>query len=262
MAISTQTLNRLFSFGYMAKGVVYFFIGLLALATAFGFTRGVEGPKGVIQWINNQPAGNFLVGLLAVGLLSYCCWRIYRGIADPTNEGSDNKAMIKRLGFIVSGILYGTLSVLAFRLAFDMGGSSGGSSKEGIIARLLAQPWGDWAVGFIGLIVLGVAIYQFVKAKRANFVGAIHWASIGSDKIRKAGRLGFVARGVVFGIVAYFLAIAAIQSDASEFRGTEGAIEYLQQHSYGIYLLGLVGLGLLFYGTYAFMKGKYGKIAA
>lgn len=262
MAISHSALNKCFSFGYIAKGIVYVLVGGFTLATVLGFSGGggIEGPKGIIQWVSNQTFGNILVGLLGLGLLGYALWRIYRGIADPTGEGHDASSAVKRTGYIVSGLANGTLAVLALRLALG-GGGGGGQSKQGLVARMLSEPWGQWVVGIIGAIVIGVGVYQIRKGIKAEFVKDISWHRISNDTIKKIGRYGHIARGVVFGIIGFFLIMAATRSNASEFKGTEGALEWLAANPYGLWLLGLTSAGLLLFGVFSVMKGRYGRIA-
>lgn len=261
MAVDQTTLNKLFSAGYIAKGIVYLLIGGFTLATVLGFSGGggVEGPKGIIRWVSDQPLGSVLVALLGAGLLAYAVWRVYRGVADPTDEGREPSSVAKRVGYVASGLVNGTLAVLAFRLAFGQGG--GGQSQQGLVARMLAEPWGPWVVGAIGVVVVGVGAYQLRKGIKARFVRTIHWRHVSNDTIEKIGRYGHFARAVVFAIIGYFLVLAAVKSDASEYKGTEGALEYLAANPYGLWLLGLTAAGLLLYGVYAVMKGRYGRIA-
>ena len=267
MSAPAKTLNALFTAGYVAKGVVYFLVGGLTLATVLGFSMGgsgAEGPKGVLRWVEDQPLGNVLVGALGLGLLAYAAWRIYRGAADPRDEGKEASSLAKRAGYVFSGLANGTLGVLALRLALGGGSGSGGggaaTDKQGMVAQLLEQPWGPWLVGAVGVGVVCVGGYQVYKGVKAKFVDNIHWRDIDRKVVKRVGRYGFFARGLVFAIIGYFLVLAAVQSNASEFRGTEGALEYLTEHSYGIWLLGVVSAGLLLFGVFSVMKGRYGSI--
>ena len=72
----------------------------------------------------------------------------------------------------------------------------------------------------------------------------------------RTGRLGYTARGIVLGIIGYFLLQAALQSDASEAQGTEGALNFLSTTG-GPYLMAAVAIGLACYGIFMFVKSKY-----
>ena len=262
VTVPASTLNRLFTAGYIAKGAVYLLIGGLTLAAVLGFSTGggVEGPRGIIKWLNQQTFGSILVGALGLGLLSYALWRLYGGVFDPKAEGHDAKSAGKRVGYVASGLANGGLAALALRLAFSDGGSSGGGEQQSLIRDLLALSWGSYLLIALGVVVIGTGVYQAYKGYKADWVRDIHWRDISRETIKRVGRFGHFARGVVFAIIGYFVILTGVQGDASTFKGTEGALEWLTQHSYGIWLLGLTSVGLLLYGVFSVLKGYYGSI--
>ena len=200
-------------------------------------------------------------GRAGLGLLAYAAWRIYRGIADPLDEGHDKEDTVKRIGFVCSGVANGALAALALRLAFSGGGGSGGS-KQSMIAKLLGTSYGPWLVGAAGVVLVGVGLYQFRKGIKADFVDILTRARrISATATKRIGRYGLFARGVVFGIIGYFLVVTATHSNASNFKGTEGTLEYLASNAYGLWLLGATAGGLLLYGVFAVLMGYYGQVA-
>ncbi len=267
MSPSAATLDGLFSTGFIAKGTVYVLVGGLTLATVLGFSTGgggVEGPKGVLRWLSDQPLGTLLVVILGVGLLAYALWRLYRGIADPHAEGHDAKSAGKRLGYVGSGLVNGALGVSALRLAFGSGGGSGsgsggGGARQSLVRTILEQSWGGYLLIGIGVVIIGVGAYQAYKGYKAKFVETISWRRISLDTIKRIGRLGFFARAVVFAIIGYFVILTGVRGDASTFRGTEGALEFLANNTYGLWLLGITSAGLMLYGVFAVLKGWYGS---
>ena len=261
MNVPAQTLNRLFSIGFVAKDIVYVLVGGLTLATVLGFASGsAEGPRGILRWLADQTFGSIVVGALGLGLLAYALWRLYRGFFDPKSEGADAKSAGKRVGYVVSGLANGTLGVLALRIAFGSG-SSGGNGQRSLVRSILELSWGEYLLMAIGVAIIGTGAYQAYKGYKARFVKDIHWSGVSDDTIKKIGRYGHYARGLVFAIIGYFVILTGVKGDASEFKGTEGALEWLTQHSYGVWLLGLVSAGLLLYGVFAVMKGWFGSIA-
>ena len=60
--------------------------------------------------------------------------------------------------------------------------------------------------------------------------------------------------------MAYFLFRVAIQADASEYRDIGGALDYISQLTMGMPLLAVVGLGLLLYGIFMFVKARYPRL--
>ena len=262
MQVPAQTLNRLFTAGFIAKGLVYVLVGGLTLATVLGFAGGsAEGPRGILKWLEEQTFGAILVGALGLGLLAYALWRLYRGVFDPESEGTDAKSAGKRVGYVASGLANGTLAVLALRIAFGSGGSGGGGQRRSLIRSILELSWGSYLLIGIGAAVIGAGAYQAYKGYKARFVANVHWRGVSDDAVKRIGRYGHFARAIVFWIIGYFVILTGVQGDASEFKGTEGALEWLTRHSYGVWLLGLVSAGLLLYGVFAVMKGWFGSVA-
>ena len=65
---------------------------------------------------------------------------------------------------------------------------------------------------------------------------------------------------VVFGLIGYFLFRAAIDYDADEAVGLDGALAALGQSSYGPLLLGIVAAGLIGFGLYSVVDARYRKV--
>lgn len=254
--------RNFYIFGHLAKGVVYSAIGGIALAGVIGEASGPGGMKDVIRWIQNQPFGQILLVLITVGLFSYCAWRWIKSLEDTSGEGSDAEGLIKRTGYAASGTVYGLLGVYAITLL--TGGSSNGDSRQDMLAQILQQPFGQIVVGVIALILVGVGLYQLNTGLKEKFMEEIDHSQLHGDErklYRNLGKAGHVSRAVIYGIMAYFLARVALSSDPSQFRGIEGAIEYLGGQTMGTILVALVALGLLLYGLFMFAKAKYPRVA-
>lgn len=72
--------------------------------------------------------------------------------------------------------------------------------------------------------------------------------------------LSFTARGVVFGLIGFFLARAAYQYDPKEAVGLDGALSKLLQQHYGSALLGAVAAGLIAFGLYCLAEARYREV--
>ncbi len=263
MALSNSTENKLFITGYTAKGIVYSLIGIFAIAGVIGGAGSSGGgPKAVISWIGTNPFGQVLLFLIGVGLLAYCSWRWYTAVQDKKNEGKDKEGVVKRIAYAVSGTAYGILSAHAFKLAFTSGGGSSGS-KQDIIARILSQSWGPYVVGILAAIMAGVAIFQLYRAIKNKHMEGIQGQGLDHETretFKKAGELGLTARFVVYGIISFFLFRAAFMDDASQFKGMGESLNYIENQSYGAAMLAIVGLGLLAYGMFMFVRARYERV--
>jgi uncharacterized membrane protein YidH (DUF202 family) len=251
-------------FGYAAKGVVYLIIGGLAALAAFTGGGRTTDSRGAFEEILSQSYGKLLLGAVAVGMAAYAVWRFVQAVKDTENKGSNAKGIARRIGYAAIGVIHVGLAYSAAQLIFGSGGGSRGdaASKEWT-ATLLAQPFGQWLVGAVGLGFIAFAVSQFYKAYTAKFREKLKTNEM-DEKTQtfatRSGQAGLSARGVVFGIIGVFLILAALHSNAGEARGLSGALRALEQQSYGQWVLGIVALGLVAYGLYMLVLARYRRI--
>ncbi len=256
-------LEKLARAGYSTKGAVYLIIGALAVQAAIGSGGGTEGTKGAISSLSDEPFGQVMLVIMAIGLLCYGIWRVIEAVTDPRQLGTDAKALLKRGAYLLSGLLYLGLAWWAASIVFGWGGGSSGSdgsSKTEWTARVMEQPFGRWLVGIAGAVIIGVAIYRLVAAYQAKFMKHYNAATM-TEKERNAalytGQFGIAARAVTFVIIGVFLIRAALQADPQETKGLEGALDTLASQPLGPWILGIVALGLMAYGVYCFTRARY-----
>ena len=252
--------------GYAALGVVYFTIGILAFQAAIGSGGATEGSSGALSTLITQPFGRVLLTIVAVGLLGYAIWQFVRASVDPENEGDDTKGMVKRAGYAASGVGYLFLAGVAAQLVLSggsSGGGGGGSSTQDWTARVLSWPFGQWLVGIGGAIVVGAGLYQIYKGYDEKFKEKLKLGEMNSTTRTwavRAGKFGFIARGIVFAIIGIFFIVAAWQQDPQEAGGIGEALSTLAGQPYGPWLLGLVALGLILFGIFCFVQARYRRI--
>ena len=251
-------------FGFAAKGIVYITIGVLAAYAAFTTGGKTTDSRGALEEILFKPYGKYLLGAIAVGLAGYALWRFVQAIKDTENKGSGAKGIAVRIGYAVIGVIYAGLAFSALQLVLGSGGESkGDSTSKEWTATLLAQPYGQWLVGAIGLGFIAAAVSHFYKAYTAKFREKLMTSQM-SEKAQsfalRTGQFGLAARGVVFGLIGAFLIQAALYSNAGEARGLGGALTALGQQTYGQLLLGVVALGLVAYGFYMLVLARYRRI--
>ncbi|MBE9155438.1 DUF1206 domain-containing protein [Nodosilinea sp. LEGE 06152] len=252
--------------GFAAKGIVYALVGILAAQAALGSGGQTTDTQGVLPTIVAQPFGKVLLSLVAIGLLGYALWRFVEAIADPEHKGHDIKGLLQRCSYAGNGLIYAGLALTAAQIALGSGSASDSdAASRDWTARLLAQPFGQWLVGTIGALFIGLGVYQFYRAYKATFKRQLKLREMSSTEekwITRTGRFGFAARGVVFAIIGFFFIQAARQSNPDQALGLGGALGSLQQQPYGAWVLGVVALGLLAYGIYFVVQARYRYIGA
>jgi hypothetical protein len=163
----------------------------------------------------------------------------------------------------VSGVLHGGLAVTAAGML--LGAPDGrGTPLRAWVARVLREPQGEWVVGMAGLATLGVAAAQLRKAWRGQESERLDVARLPRRKaawVRRLEQTGIAARGVTFGIIGWFLVMAAWWRKASEAVGLAEALRVLRGRPHGPWLLLAVGLGLMAYGLHSALCARYRRIA-
>jgi hypothetical protein len=245
--------------GFVARGVVYVTVGVLAAAAAAGRGGGTTGPRGAMRAIGRVDATGLLLLALAGGLFAYAAWRFAQAYLDLDAKGGGAKGLAVRAGYAASG-----LGHLAMGLtAAGFGATRRSGSMRALVAEWLAEPWGAWAVGLGGAIVFGTGAYQFVKAYTASFEDHLRKDRMTSDArrwSRRVGRSGLAARGVTFLIIGWFLVRSALYLNAREVKDLGGALRLLQRQEYGAWLLGAVACGLVAYGLLSFVEARYRRM--
>ena len=247
--------------GYVAKGVVYAAIGFLALREVLGVGGRTTDPTGVMHVMAAQPLGGIMLVLLAVGLACYALWKVVQGVTDPDDKGSDTHGIVRRVGYVGSGVIYG---ILAYTAAQSIFGAED-TSEDAVAASAMAfqPPLGPILVFLVGTIVIGVGLYQLYAAYKAKFRDDLRLAQMSEAEERwvvLAGRFGTAARAVAIGVAGSFLLLAVYESDPSETRGLGAALEIVQHQPLGSYVLGAIAVGLLIYGAFMLAIARYRRI--
>lgn len=254
-------IERLARVGYAAHGTVYALVGVLALRAAFGAGE-TANQEGALRWVLLAPMGKVVLGGIVLGLLAYALWRLFQGLLDPENEGTDVRGIAKRLDHALNGLFHASLAISAGLLV--LGASrGGGGTLDDWTARLMAQPFGRWLTMIVGAAVVGAGLYQFYKAYKADFRDELKLGEMSAREDRwatRAGRIGYAARGMVLSLMGAFLVQAALQTAPDKARGLGGALRTLAGQPFGPYVLGTVALGLMAYGAFMFVVARYRRI--
>jgi hypothetical protein len=246
--------------GLIAKGIVYVLLGVLAFMAAFhlgGQSVKETSKEDVISTIKDQTGGQIMLAVIAVGLLCYSIWRGMQSFGDTNHKGSDTKGLAVRARYFYSGLIYAALAFYAFKSLFT--DSTGKNNRQPMIQQLLNQPFGQWLLGIVAIIIFCTGIYQCYYGlsekyrKHVNKTGN----SINNKLLLAAGKIGYLARGIVWLIIGWMFAKAALHSNSSEAGDTSRAFSFLARGSYGSYLLAITGFGLICYGLFNFIRARY-----
>ena len=247
--------------GLIAKGIVYCLVGIMAFMAAFhlgGQSTSKASSTGALQFLEDMPAGRWLLLAVGIGLLCYALWRVVEAFTQNKQTEKGVKKAGNKVRLVLSGLAYLALAIVAIKMALDFGQSGGGNSNQKVASGILDQPMGQWLLGLLALILAGVGIYQIYYALSEKY--RKHVSSLpaeASDIMLKAGKAGYVARGIVWLIIGWMLLKASMENNASKAGDTSQAFRFLQEGSYGQILLGLISAGFICYGVFCFVRSRY-----
>ena len=257
--------------GWLAKGVVYTLTGVLAMtvvADPFEVSTDEANQMGAVAEIAQQPFGEALLWVMAIGLFVYAAWRIVTVVMPADTDGH---ALLKRIAYLVSAIVYVFLALTAISFARHPG-TSGTASTEGEDAKIerftadvMGWTGGRWLVGLIGLVVIGIGVYFFVKAVTGKFEKDLEHKSVGPlswDVIRAMGRIGWIGRAAMMSLIGVFLVRAAQRFDPNEASGLDDSLRRIADDSLGVALVFVVAIGLIVYGVFCLVTVTTQKLVA
>jgi len=242
---------------------MYALVGLLALKVALLGRGQTPDRASALKAVADEQFGRVLLSAIAVGLAGYALWQLARAFLGGNLEGGEDESIFKRIGYAARGVFYGALFVSTLMIVFgaDEGGNK--QKEDRATAFVLDLPAGPYIVGAVGLAFLAAAAFNLYRGLTRGFRKRLKLRKM-SEAEDKAysliGVAGFVARGVVFGLIGVFLVRAAYQYDPKEAIGIDGALGEVARASYGPVLLGLTAAGLFAFGLYSFVEARYREV--
>jgi Domain of Unknown Function (DUF1206) len=258
-AASNPVLESVARAGWVVKGLLYGAMGALAMGLALGRT-GATDQRGSLKLLTNLGMfGDVLLVAVALALAGYAAWSFLCALLDPLGQHGERSAG-RRLGFLGGGVAYTAL--LLFCLQLVLGQSSGTSDRTlpAAVGTLLDRPFGPWLAGLAGAAAIVAGIVQVVLALLPSFGKELEGEDLPRDERRAAlalGRFGAVARGIVFGVIGWFVVQAAVFRDPHQAKGLGGALGALAHQPAGRVLLIVIALGFVALALYSFATARW-----
>lgn len=251
--------------GFAARSLTYGLIGGIAMALAAGAGGAPAAPnqQGALALVAQAPLGKAALGVAAAGLLAYALWKLGQAVLGRGPEGGGGGPDLWHR----ASNLGGSLAYFAFfAVAVNaIGGSSGGGSSEPrkAAAGVLGWPGGPGIIGAAGVALLAISAYQAYDAVSGGFAHESKTGRMGQAE-RSAfvwlGRIGLIARSLVFALVGYFVLRTAIDFHAGDAVGVDGALAQVHREPFGPWLLGLVAAGLLTFAVFSLFEARYRRL--
>jgi hypothetical protein len=247
-------------YGSISTGIIYLGIGLIAILSFLKIKEGGADESSLLVYLNDYIVGKVFIWIILLGTVSYIIWRFYEAIQDPYGYGKKRTGMPKRIGIALSTladilIVYSAMQVL---LGISSAHPDGSPEEERLmVSNLFRESGGRWVVMVVGGIVLITAVLQFLYGITKGYKERLDISHFGATKkkvIHIFAWVGYAARGIIVGIIGFFLIKAAILKDAQHVVNTDKAFDFIGDHVGHLYFI-LVALGTICYAFFMFLLG-------
>jgi hypothetical protein len=249
--------------GYIARGMVYLSIGLIALLAVVGVAPHTRGALDSLEAWSRWRIGNVLLWFIGVGLYGFAGWRVLQSVFDVDRQGKSAKAWGSRAGQAMSGLIYGALAFSTFDLVdalHDLRHGGEQAETRATVSAIMAWPLGSKLVMAAGLFILACGLGNAIRAFLDDF-----GATLRCDPTTKAwacglARVGYFGRGMAMLPAGFFMLAAGWHERAPEARSVGAALWSLHGLLFGDVMLALIGAGVVAFGCFAFVEAWYRPI--
>ncbi|MDF9796600.1 hypothetical protein OKW21_001863 [Catalinimonas alkaloidigena] len=177
-----DTKGILFRIGYVASGVIYGYFAFQAFKMIFGAgggsgSGGGDGQQMFVSKLLEQPAGQWLVGIVAVAAFAKGIYQIYKGwtnkFGNDVRDGGVKREIkdlymkLGKAGFIARGVVFAIVGFFFFKAAITASSSQAGGTDK--VFSFLSSTGGPWLMGLIAIGLAGYGVFQLVKARYKPF---------------------------------------------------------------------------------------------
>lgn len=246
--------------GYVVRGLLYGLMGLFALGFALGYPIDPADQRGVMYAFVHQRWGFVLLLMAIVTLAAYSVWGFVRAIYDPFKRGDDTPGVAARIGFAWSGLNYAGLVIFATGFLLGLSRSNDRNWIPDMINAILSRPFGGVVISVAGAIGVIAGLAQFVDAYKATFRKDLKRNQMNEPERVTAdvlGRIGMLARGVIFTMLGNFILQAGLHHDPSRSGGIGVAFADIAEQPLGHILLATVAGGFIALGLHSCANARW-----
>ena len=162
MRRASPWIEPLARIGYLAKGIVYLMIGIMAVLFATGKRTEPADFSTVLVKVFSEPFGRILLALLTIGVVAYGAWCFIQAIIDTEHQGTNFFGILTRIFYAGVGVVYFAVAWDALQLLTNTSRIKTGDQPERhLTAQVFAlSPATRWVAVAAGLGFVGFGIYE------------------------------------------------------------------------------------------------------
>jgi hypothetical protein len=171
-----------------------------------------------------------------------------QAVATVRDAATNHRAWLltlARAGYAARGVVYVLVGVLAFMAAFGSGRAEG---AEGALAWVMDEAWGPWLVGFVGIGLVGYALWRF-------FQSALDADNHGNEAKGLVIRTGLFVSAATHILLAVFCFSLVWGTGGGSEENVESRTAELMSQPFGQWLVGFVALCIIGAGIAQIVKG-------
>jgi Domain of Unknown Function (DUF1206) len=256
-AHESEWTDRAVRVGMTAYGIVHLTIAWLGIQLALGDHGGSASRTGALHELMQQPFGQLVVWVVAIGMFLLVIWKLLEGFVDLSVEDGAKK-VLGPVTDVFKALVYGTLGVSAVHVATHS--KSSGSSTNDDTSRLMDQPFGRWLVGIVGLAIIGYGVYLAYRGWTEQFLKHLDAQGRSGDAgraYRLFGKVGYVAKGIAVGVIGVLFVYAAVDHSAKKSGGLDQALHQILHQAFGPVLLFAISVGIGCYGLFCLARARH-----
>ena len=255
-------LTHVARLGLVAYGLMHLLIAWLALRLAWGQESNDADQTGALQTVADGPAGYALLWTIGLGMLSLALWQAgevllwWHGLLEKEHRARTALVITKCLA---KALVYAVIGVTALLFAVGLEYEADERLQD-LTDDTLEIPGGTALVVVVAIGVIAIGLYTLVRGITGGFMRDIdlpaapdRWEPV----IEHVGRVGYVAKGIAFGLVGVLLWEAAVSADVTSATGLDGAMTAIAGVAAGPWLLTAVAVGFAAFGAYALARARY-----
>ena len=175
------------------------------------------------------------------------------GIAARSTRHADQtdwRSALARFGLGAKGVLYAALGLLAINVAAGDAASQT-ASRQGAIALVASQPFGQWLLGILTAGLFALAAWHIIQAITGDPVEG----SEASDRVKFAGKAAIYVGTAITAVTMLMSGLGANGNSGREDQATATVMSWPG----GQWIVAIGGILIIAFAVYQFYKHSYHK---